>query len=199
MSTPTSQTVTTGGDASHIPLHRPLNGYGWNVTKRNPGALFIGISGIIGAGKSTLSDKLAKKLNIPIAAEAVEENPYLGDFYKDMKKYAFVMQVHLLNERFHQHQSIIWNSPKGHIQDRTIYEDPIFAALLYKTKIMGERDYTTYLNLFQNMLSFLRKPDVILYLDVSAQTAMDRIEQRDERARRREERGPGCPGNIWRL
>ncbi len=90
--------------------------------------VYIAISGIIGAGKSTLAEALAKRLNLPVYHEPVVHNVYLEDFYKETKKYAFPMQVYLLNARFKQQQEIIWGG-KGGVQDRSIYEDSIFAKV----------------------------------------------------------------------
>ena len=92
--------------------------------------LFIGISGIIGAGKSTLATNLAKKMDLPVYFEPVVDNEYLTDFYGDMKKFSFPLQVYLLNRRFQQHQQIIWQG-KGGVQDRTIYEDSVFAKVWF--------------------------------------------------------------------
>ena len=108
--------------------------------------VFISISGMIGAGKSTLATALAKKLNLPVYYEPVIDNVYLEDFYKDMKKYSFPLQVYLLNRRFAQQQQIVW-SGKGGIQDRTIYEDSVFARMLRDSGNMDERDYQTYSDL----------------------------------------------------
>jgi len=158
-------------------LARPTTGYGWNITSRDPRELFIGVAGIIGAGKTTLCDKLAAKLNVKRAVESVDGNPYLDDFYKDMEKYGFPMQVHLLCERFKQHQKVVW-SDEGVVQDRTIYEDPIFARMLRDIGKIEERDYITYTKLFDAMLCFLRRPNIIVYLDVTVETALKRIKKR---------------------
>ncbi len=156
-----------------------VRGYGWNIVRKNPAASFIVVSGIIGAGKTLLSERLSKKLNVPCIEEEVDTNPYLADFYNDMAKYGFAMQIYLLNRRFVQHQKIIWtNKNSGAIQDRSIYEDTIFAKMLYELGTMTERDYQTYMELFQNMLSFLRKPDMIIFLDVGCKVALDRIHVR---------------------
>ncbi|KAG9394728.1 Deoxynucleoside kinase [Carpediemonas membranifera] len=139
--------------------------------------VFIGISGLIGAGKSTLAEKLAKRLDLPIFKEPVIDNIYLEDFYKDMKKYAFPLQVYLLNQRFKQHQQIIWQDIGG-VQDRTIYEDSVFAKVLRDQGDMEERDYETYLELFRNMSNFMQKPTMIVHLDVTPEESMRRVEMR---------------------
>ena len=139
--------------------------------------VFVGISGIIGAGKSTLATALAKKLNLPVYYEPVKDNEYLADFYKDIKKYSFPMQIYLLNKRFKQQQEIIW-AGKGGVQDRTIYEDSIFAKMLRDSNLMDERDYQTYLDLFQHMSNFMKKPNLIVHLDVSPEESLRRIQMR---------------------
>ncbi|MDC3321598.1 deoxynucleoside kinase [bacterium] len=139
--------------------------------------VFIGISGMIGAGKTTLATALAKELNLPVHYEPVTDNVYLADFYKDMSKYAFPLQIYLLNKRFKQQQQIVWNG-RGGVQDRTIYEDTVFAKMLWKSGHMSERDYETYLSLFSNMSHFMKKPNIIVHLDVSPEQSMDRIKMR---------------------
>ena len=105
--------------------------------------VFIGISGLIGAGKSTLAKSLAERLDLPVHYEPVADNEYLEDFYGDIKKYSFPMQVYLLNRRFQQQQQIVWQGHGG-VQDRTIYEDSVFARMLRNSGLMDERDYQTY-------------------------------------------------------
>ena len=139
--------------------------------------IFIGISGIIGAGKTTLATALGRHLGLEVFYEPVEDNEYLEDFYKDIKSHSFAMQVYLLNKRFHQHQMIIWRG-RGGVQDRTIYEDTVFARMLLEAGLMDPRDYRTYLSLFQNMSNFMCKPNVIIYLDVKPQNSIDRIARR---------------------
>tara|TARA_R110002096_G_scaffold16898_14_gene58169 strand:- start:1649 stop:2359 length:711 start_codon:yes stop_codon:yes gene_type:complete len=141
------------------------------------GNMFIGIAGMIGAGKSTLATALGEHLGIDAYYEPVTDNDYLEDFYKDTKRYSFAMQVYLLNRRFQQHQEIIWKG-KSAVQDRTIYEDSIFARMLAETGLMDARDYRTYQQLFRHMSNFMCKPSVIVYLDVSPKTSMDRIKMR---------------------
>ena len=141
------------------------------------GNIFIGIAGMIGAGKSTLATALGQHLGIDTYFEPVADNEYLEDFYRDTAKYSFAMQVYLLNRRFQQHQEIIWRG-KSAVQDRTIYEDSIFAKMLAKTGLMDERDYRTYVDLFRNMSNFMCKPSVIIYLDVSPAASAERIRMR---------------------
>ena len=141
------------------------------------GNIFIGIAGMIGAGKSTLAAALGQHLGIDTYYEPVADNEYLTDFYRDTAKYSFAMQVYLLNRRFQQHQEIIWRG-KSAVQDRTIYEDSIFAKMLAKTGLMEERDYGTYVDLFRNMSNFMCKPSVIIYLDVSPESSAERIRMR---------------------
>lgn len=140
--------------------------YSHDFNSANCEGLFIGISGLIGAGKSTLATALAKELNLPVYYEPVIDNEYLADFYQDMEKYSFQLQVYLLNKRFKQQQQIIWEG-KGGVQDRTIYEDSVFARMLRDSGHMDERDFRTYMELFSNMSNFMKKPNVIVHLDVS--------------------------------
>jgi deoxyadenosine kinase len=139
--------------------------------------LFIGISGIIGAGKSTLAKALGDHLDIDVYYEPVDDNEYLEDFYRDTPRYSFAMQVYLLNRRFQQHQEIIWRGRPA-VQDRTIYEDSVFAKMLSDTGLMEPRDYRTYLQLFKNMSNFMCKPNLIVYLDVDPETSYERIRSR---------------------
>ena len=139
--------------------------------------LFIGIAGLIGAGKTTLATALGEHLGLPVYYEPVADNEYLEDFYRDTAEYAFATQIYLLNRRFQQHQEIIWRGGGG-IQDRTIYEDAVFAKTLVNLNLMDERDYRTYLDLFKHMSNFMCRPNIIVYLDLSPETSMKRIEQR---------------------
>lgn len=139
--------------------------------------LFIGISGIIGAGKSTLARALGEHLGMDVYYEPVADNEYLEDFYRDTARHSFAMQVYLLNRRFQQHQEIIWRARPA-VQDRTIYEDSVFAKMLSDTGLMEPRDYRTYLQLFKNMSNFMCKPNLIVYLDVDPETSHERIRSR---------------------
>ncbi|MGD1148782.1 MAG: deoxynucleoside kinase [Thermoanaerobaculaceae bacterium] len=139
---------------------------------------FIGIAGIIGAGKTTLATALGEHLGLDVHYEPVADNEYLADFYRETKRYSFAMQIYLLNRRFQQHQEIIWRG-RGGVQDRTIYEDAIFARTLRDMDLMDPRDYETYVNLFRNLSNFMCRPNVIIYLDVTPKNSLERIKQRD--------------------
>ena len=138
---------------------------------------FIGIAGLIGAGKTTLATALGEHLNVPVYYEPVADNKYLADFYQEPAKYGFQMQIYLLNRRFQQHQEIIWRGHGG-VQDRTIYEDAIFAKTLKQQGMIDQRDYETYLQLFKHMSHFMCRPNVIIYLDLSPESSMERIKAR---------------------
>jgi deoxyadenosine kinase len=142
------------------------------------GKAFIGIAGLIGAGKTTLAKALGQHLNLEVHFEPVIDNEYLNDFYRDTKRYSFPMQIYLLNRRFQQHQEIIWRGCGG-VQDRTIYEDAIFAKTLRDMGQMDGRDYETYVTLFRNMSNFMCRPHVVIYLDVSPEKSLERIHARD--------------------
>lgn len=127
-------------------------------------ALHIGIAGNMGVGKTSLVERLSKEFNWKSNFEAVDNNPYLSDFYGDMKKYSFQLQVFFLHDRFNQVLDIR-KSDKTVIQDRTIYEDAfIFAKSLNKMKLMSNRDYQNYLKLFETMSEIITPPDLIIYL-----------------------------------
>lgn len=145
---------------------------------------FIALSGIIGAGKSTLADALSKVTGLPVYYEKVSDNRYLRDFYKDMKKYSFSLQVDLLTNRFSQ-QSQLHALKNGGIMDRSIYEDSVFARMLTEQGLMEPRDFETYQNLFSIVLPFIVKPSCILHLDVSPEISLERIKKRG----REEEKG----------
>lgn len=148
----------------------------YTTTFSSPNIL-VGISGIIGVGKSTLTESLGKIMNWDVVKEPVESNDYLPKFYKDMGKYSFPMQVYLLNHRFRQHQQMVW-SDKSMVQDRTIYEDVIFAKMLHDGGLMEDLDFNTYIQLFNNMTNFLHRPDLIIYLDVEPAEALRRVKER---------------------
>lgn len=139
--------------------------------------LNISISGLIGAGKSTLTTSLAKQMGIPAYYEPIAENEYLEDFYGDMSRFAFPLQIYLLNLRFKQQQNITWKQ-NGGISDRTIYEDSIFCKVLYDSGHMTEREYRLYTEMFDTLSNFIVHPDVIIHLDVSPEESLRRIKSR---------------------
>ncbi len=143
---------------------------------KNP---FVGIAGNIGAGKTTLAEIISNHFGWDAYYESVSDNPYLDDFYRDMHRWSFNLQIYFLHHRFSSQIAIKINS-NGVIQDRTIYEDvEIFARNLYDMKFMTERDWKTYKELFCNMVQFLRKPDLIIYLRASTDTLLSRVKNRD--------------------
>lgn len=139
--------------------------------------LYVAISGLIGAGKSTLATALGKVMVLPVFYEPVIDNDYLTDFYKDPGRYGFPMQIFLLNRRFAQQQQVIWNGAGG-VQDRSIYEDTVFCRMLHEAGHIDARDYATYTSLFENMSNFMQRPNLIVHLDVSPETSMERIRKR---------------------
>jgi len=140
---------------------------------------FIGVAGNIGVGKTTFTKLVSQKMNLSPYYESVSDNPYLSDFYGDMKRWSFNLQIYFLQHRFRHHLEIM-NLNSGVIQDRTIYEDTeIFAYNLYDMNIMSKRDWQTYNDLFNNMIKFLKKPDLIIYLKASTDTLINRIKTRN--------------------
>ncbi len=140
--------------------------------------MHIAVSGNIGSGKTTLTEKLAHHYKWTPQYESVDENPYLKDFYEDMKRWAFHLQVYFLNSRFNQVKQI--RAAEGTIiQDRTIYEDAyIFAANLYESSMISERDYQNYLNLFESMINFVEPPDILIYLKADVPKLVAQIQKR---------------------
>jgi len=139
---------------------------------------FIAIAGNMGVGKSALTKLLSEKLGWEPFYEAVDDNPYLADFYKDMRKWAFHSQVFFLSRRLRHHHQVL-NRPNSVIQDRTVYEDAeIFAENLYRQGHMGERDYRSYRELYEVLTMFLPPPDLVVYLRASVPTLEHRIASR---------------------
>ncbi|WP_026954193.1 deoxynucleoside kinase [Algoriphagus vanfongensis] len=140
--------------------------------------MHIAVSGNIGSGKTTLTEKLAKHYGWKAEFESVDNNPYLPDFYEDMKRWAFHLQVYFLNSRFNQVKKI-QESKISTIQDRTIYEDAyIFAANLYKSQLLSERDYYNYRSLFDSMIPHIKAPDLLIYLKADIPKLVGQIEKR---------------------
>ena len=143
----------------------------------NPG-YFLAIAGNIGAGKTELTNRLSAELGWLAYYEPVIQNPYLDPFYRDMQRWSFHLQIYFLGERF-KAQVEIGRSSLSFIQDRTIYEDAeIFARTLHQQGSMTDVDYRNYVSLFECMVSFLRKPDLILYLKAGPEALMERISRR---------------------
>ncbi|MBN2006804.1 MAG: deoxynucleoside kinase [Anaerolineae bacterium] len=139
---------------------------------------FVGIAGNIGVGKSTLASLLSQRLGWEPFLEAVNDNPYLADFYESMEKWSFHSQVFFLARRLRHHRQLL-ERPNSVIQDRTVYEDAeIFARNLYTQELMSERDYTTYTELYHAVTAILPPPNLVLYLEASVPTLMDRIRRR---------------------
>jgi len=138
----------------------------------------IAIAGNIGAGKTTLTKKLSKDLNINPIFESVDDNPYLEKFYSDMNRWSFNLQIFFLHKRFSNQLELI-NSKQSFVQDRSIYEDKeIFAKNLNDMKLMSDVDWDTYCNLFKDMIQFIDQPDLIIYLKASTSTLISRIKNR---------------------
>jgi len=139
---------------------------------------FIVIAGNIGSGKTTLTQLLAEHYSWQPHFEVVQENPYLADFYGDMRRWSLQLQVFFLSKRFQAHQQII-KTMSSAIQDRSIYEDAhIFARALHESGKMEDRDYQNYLDLYRTMLSFLQPPDLVVYVRRSVDCLKSRIAER---------------------
>jgi deoxyadenosine/deoxycytidine kinase len=142
-------------------------------------AKHIAVSGNIGSGKTTLVEKLARHYKWSPFFESVDHNPYLKDFYEDMTRWAFHLQIYFLNSRFNQVRQIR-ESTKTVIQDRTIYEDAyIFAANLRKSGHINERDYQSYLDIFKSMIEFVQPPDLLIYLKADIPKLVQQIQKRN--------------------
>jgi len=138
----------------------------------------IAICGNIGCGKTTLAGKLGRHYGWKILYESVEANPYLKDFYNDMSRWAFHLQIYFLNSRFRQIGEI-QQSIQPTVQDRTIYEDAyIFATNLRKSGFMTERDYESYLDIFNSMMVHVQPPDLLIYLKGDIPKLVRQIEKR---------------------
>ena len=140
--------------------------------------MHIALAGNIGAGKTTLTELLAKHYGWRPHYEDVDENPYLNDFYEDMQRWSFNLQIYFLNSRFSQVLDI-QKSGDTVIQDRTIYEDAeIFAPNLHAMGLMSTRDFKNYTTLFQLMSKLVQAPDLLIYLRASVPTLVNQIQQR---------------------
>jgi deoxyadenosine/deoxycytidine kinase len=140
--------------------------------------IFIAVAGNIGTGKTTLAQMLSQRFGWAAHFESVSDNPYLADFYRDMSRWSFPLQIFFLNNRFKAHQSITRGTQSA-IQDRSIYEDAnIFARNLFEQGQMEERDYRNYLDLYNVMCEFLTPPDLVIYLRKSLPNLKSQIAKR---------------------
>ncbi len=139
---------------------------------------FIAVAGNVGVGKSSLTRLLSEYLCWEPFYEAVDDNPYLADFYQDMRTWSFHSQIYFLSRRLSHHRQII-ERPGTVIQDRTVYEDAeIFARNLYLQGHMTERDWHSYWLLYQTVITILPPPDLVIYLQASVPVLLERIRQR---------------------
>ena len=140
--------------------------------------MHIAVAGNIGAGKTTLSELLSKHYKWTPHYEDVDQNPYLNDFYNDMQRWSFNLQIYFLNSRFQQIIDLR-KTGKTIIQDRTIYEDAeIFAPNLHSMGLMSTRDFKNYKTLFDLMVSLIQPPDLLIYLRASVPTIVNQIQKR---------------------
>lgn len=140
--------------------------------------IFVAVAGNIGSGKSSLTKLLAKQYNLEAFYESVDDNPYLSDFYGDMSRWSFNLQVYFLSKRFRDHKNIV-EGEKSVIQDRSIYEDAeIFAKNLNNIGKMDDRDYRNYVKLYKVMMEYLKPPDLLIYLEARIETLLKQIAKR---------------------
>jgi deoxyadenosine/deoxycytidine kinase len=138
----------------------------------------IAVAGNIGAGKTTLTEMLSKHYRWIPQFEDADHNPYLNDFYEDMPRWSFNLQVFFLNSRLNQLLEI-YNGTETVIQDRTIYEDAhIFAPNLHEMGLMSKRDYNNYFQFFQTLKRLVQPPDLLIYLQASVPTLVGQIQKR---------------------
>lgn len=146
---------------------------------------FVAVAGNIGVGKSTLVAMLCKNLGWQPFYEPVAENPYLADFYADMRSWSFHSQIFFLTHRLRMHRQLL-DHPTSVIQDRTVYEDAeVFAENLNRQGLIQDRDYQTYRELFTVLTEFLPPPDLVVYLRASVETLSSRIARRGRDFERR--------------
>ena len=140
--------------------------------------MYVAIAGNIGSGKTTLTEILAKRYGARAYYEE-SDNPYIGDFYNDMSRWAFQLQVSFLGSRIGQTVEMLSSSEANVFQDRTIYEDAhIFASNLHEMGLMTSRDFATYMRIFDLTTNLIPKPDVLIYLRASIPTLVEQIKRR---------------------
>ncbi len=143
-----------------------------------PNIKYVGIAGNIGAGKTTLCEQLSKHFGWEVHYEVTDNNPYLSDFYHDMSRWSFNLQIFFLHNRYRQILKIL-EGEKTVVQDRTIYEDAyIFAPNLHEMGLMSKRDFENYFHLFELMISQVQPPDLLIYLRAGIPTLVDHIQSR---------------------
>jgi deoxyadenosine/deoxycytidine kinase len=139
---------------------------------------FVLVTGNIGAGKTSLTERVGRRLGWRTGYESVSDNPYLPDFYKDMARWAFHLQVYFIGHRAEQHLAL-YHDPQSAISDRSIYEDAhIFARALFQLGMLPERDYHAYRRTFDLVVGDLPRPDLLLHLSCPVDTLMARIRRR---------------------
>lgn len=145
------------------------------MASQSPGKVFVSIAGNIGSGKSSLTKLLSEHFGWIPFYESVDDNPYLNDFYGDMKRWSFHLQVYFLSNRFRNHKKIL-EMNESVVQDRSIYEDvEIFARNLHEMGNMDKRDYENYRELFKIMVDYLEPPDLLVYLRANTDTLIKQI------------------------
>ena len=142
------------------------------------GVPFVGIAGNIAVGKTTLTKMISERLGWRPFFESVDDNPYLSDFYSDMKRWSFHLQIYFLSRRFRTHREMSEGNVPS-VQDRTIYEDiEIFAQSLHEMGNMSQRDWLNYRALFDEMTAYLRKPTLIIFLKATTDSLLTRLKKR---------------------
>lgn len=150
----------------------------YNRLSSSDNKMFVVVAGNIGSGKTTLTKKLSEKLEWKPHFESVQDNPYLSDFYDNMSRWSFPLQVYFLNHRFNTHK-LIEGGAGSAIQDRSIYEDAnIFARALFEQGDLDKRDYETYCTLYESMIQYLNPPTLTIFLRRSVPKLLERIKLR---------------------
>jgi deoxyadenosine/deoxycytidine kinase len=148
------------------------------MSKQKNKVMHIAVAGNIGSGKTTLANMLAKHYGWDVQLEDNDDNPYISDFYEDMQRWSFNLQVYFLNVRYKNIKKIRENN-KPVIQDRTIYEDAnIFAPNLHAMGLMSTRDFENYTSLFNSLNDMIKAPDLLIYLRGTIPTLVKQIQQR---------------------